>query len=55
MALMTDSRTATPTQWIASSSKAASCAHAIAEDLHEVHHVEEARDLQPDEAAARQP
>ena len=27
--------------------------HAIAEDLHEIHHVEEARDLQPDEAAAR--
>ncbi len=27
--------------------------HAIAENLHKVHHVEEARNLQPDQAAAR--
>ena len=54
MALMTDSRTATPTQWTASSSRPAELGHAVADHLHEVQHVEVAVDLEPDRAAACQ-
>ena len=54
MALMTDSRTATPIQWTVSSSRPAIWPMRSLDDLDEVHHVEVAVDLQPDRAAAGQ-
>ena len=54
MALMTDSRTATPIQWTRVLVEAGHLADAIADDLDEVQHVEVAVDLKPDGTAACQ-
>ena len=48
MALMTDSRTATPTQCRASSSRPASAPEVIAHDLYEVEHLERAVEVEMD-------
>ena len=55
MALMTDSRIATPTQCIASSSRPTSAADVIADDLHEIQHLERAGEFEPDDADGRWP
>ena len=51
IALMTDSRTATPTQCIESSSNPMPLAQMIADQLDEVQHVEGAAELEPDDRA----
>ena len=52
MALMTDSRTATPTQCSASSSRPDQPPDVIAHGLHEVHHLERAAEIEADGVAA---
>ena len=51
MALMTDSRTATLTQWVASSSRPAIADSRSLSDLHEIEQLERTRQLEPDQVA----
>ena len=49
MALMTDSRTATPTQWTRVVVEADAAADVVADDLDEVEHLEGAGELEADD------
>ena len=55
MALMTDSRTATLTQWVASSSRPAIVDSRSLSDLDEVEQFERAGQLEADQVGVRQP
>ncbi len=52
MALMTDSRTATPTQWTRVVVESGHPSDVVADDLHEVEHVEGAVEVETDSVAA---